>query len=234
MVFFSSSRSRRIQVLPLLFGGLLLLAGTSPAMRTDTAAGLRLLQAQLPAGTTPALTDCEHLASAVVRATYTDRSHAPDILAAALSAGLDQSDPKHRVGRRPCACVVRIFRNVLIVAPDMASTLLETASAVYPECADALTETVDRMGDKNPLDGKDRGPGAGQRTPPATNTGVGNDPGTGAADPGMDGDLGSRDLAGLGFSPGFPGTPGFVGSSASGGTALPPPTAPPVTSVVNQ
>ncbi len=234
MAISSLSRSLRIKMLPLLVSGLGLLAGTSPAMKIDTDAGLRLLQAQLPAGTTAALTDCEHLSSAVVRATYADRSHAPDILAAALSAGLDQSDPGHRVGRRPCACVVRIFRNVLIVAPDMASALLETASAVYPECSDALTEAVDTVSDKNPVDGKDRAPSALQRTPPSTNTGVGNDPGTGAADPGLDGDLGSRDLAGLGFSPGFPGTPGFVGSSASGGTALPPPAAPAVTSVVNQ
>ena len=36
-----------------------------------------------------------------------------------------------------------------------------------------------------------------------------------------------------GFGPGFPGAPGFVGSPASGGVALPSPVAPQVTPVVN-
>ena len=38
---------------------------------------------------------------------------------------------------------------------------------------------------------------------------------------------------GVGFGPGFPGAPGFVGSAPSGGFALPPASPAPVTSTVN-
>ena len=248
MVISVPSRRSFSAVLPVLLGALLALTGPlSATTRIDTETGLRLLQKQLPVGTTPALTDCEHLSSAVVRATYGDRSHAPDILAAALSAGIDKDDPDHRTSRRPCACVVRIFRNVVIVAPAMASALLETASAIYPDCAESLTEALDGIGDKNPVDGKDYAPAAphtaadrsagtgnapGLTNDPALNSnpGLNNDPGM-HNDPGLTGD---RDFAALGLAPGFPGAPGFVGSPASGGIALAPPTTRPVTSVVNE
>ena len=228
--------------LPLLTGVLTFLAGSLlAATSNDPAAGARLLRAQLPANVSAAMADCEQLSRAVVRAIYTDRTHAPDILAAALGDGLDRRQPL----RRSCKCVVHIFRNAVIVAPHQASGLLETAAALYPECADELSAALDAVGDKNPVaDAKDGGKSAafdpgrahgndGSNTAPGT-TG---DPSRFASNPG---DLGDRDLTGLGFgsgfegSPGFPGSPGFVGSTAGGGFALPPAVTAPVTSVVNQ
>ena len=229
--------------LPLLTGVLTFLAGSLlAATSNDPAAGARLLHAQLPANVSAAMADCEQLSRAVVHAIYTDRTHAPDILAAALGDGLDRRQPL----RRSCKCVVHIFRNAVIVAPHQASGLLETAAALYPECADELSAALDAVGDKNPVvaDGKDRAASA-SRDPGSAhgNDGSNAAPGT-TGDPGLlagnPNDLGGRDLTGLGFdsgfegSPGFPGSPGFVGSTAGGGFALPPAVTPPVTSVVNQ
>ena len=236
-----ASRSAR----SLLAGVLTLAAGhLSAAASNDAATGVNLLRAQLPANVSAAAADCEQLSRAVVRAIYTDRVHAPDILAAALGDGLDRKQPL----RRSCKCVVHIFRNAVIVAPRQASGLLETAASLYPDCADELTAALDAAGDKNPVtaDGKDRG--AGSRDPGRANGNDGSNtaPGTAgdpgifglAGDPANTGDLGDRDLAGLGFgsfgSPGFPGSPGFVGSAPGGNIALPPPVTAPVTSVVNQ
>ncbi len=186
------------------------------------------------------MADCEQLSRAVVRAIYGDRVHAPDILAAALGDGLDRRQPL----RRSCNCVVHIFRNAVIVAPRQASGLLETAAALYPECADALTAALDAAGDKNPVaaDGKDRNAGARDGDPGRAhgNDGTNTAPGTLASNPN---DLGGRDLDGLGVggdnfgfggSPGFPGSPGFIGSAPGGNIALPVPVSAPVTSVVNQ
>ena len=225
----------------LLTGVLTFLTGhLSAAAAGDPATGARLLRAQLPANVSAAVADCEGLSRAVVRAIYADRVHAPDILAAALGDGLDRKQPL----RRSCKCVVHIFRNAVIVAPRQASGLLETASALYPECADALTEALDAAGDKNPVaDGKDRGSAGRAHGNDGSNTAPGTtgDPGNLGGNPN---DLGGRDLDGLGFgpdlgsgfagSPGFPGSPGFVGSSPGGSIALPPPVGAPVTSVVNQ
>ena len=50
---------------------------------------------------------------------------------------------------------------------------------------------------------------------------------------GANGEGGPSDGFGVGFGPGFPGAPGFVGSEPSGGFALPPASPAPVTSVAN-
>lgn len=226
--------SRRRLLSVSLFCCALILIGAPVRARAATAsadAGVRLLQAQLPAGTAIPQTTCDQLARAVGRATLTHRGDAPSILAAALAKDSHRSE-----ARRPCACVVRIFRNSLAAAPSQASALLETASSLYPECADDLAAALDRANDKNVVDDKN-GPALRQVSndkhsgdtfdPNVRNLGEDGDP--------NDPDLSGRDISGLGFGggfgSGFPGSPGFIGSAPSGGVALPQPVQ--VTSVVN-
>lgn len=209
----------------------LLLLGAPMQLRAATAsleAGARLLQAQLPTGTTIPQTACDPLARAVGRATLAHRAAATSILSAALAA-----DPRRPEAKRPCTCVVRVFRVSIAAAPTQTSALFETVSALYPDCADELAAALDRANDKNVVDDKN-GPAAAKRDKPfdpnVRDFGAG-DPN----DPGVDGDLSDRDISGLGFGsgfgPGFPGSPGFTGSPPSGGLALPSPVA--ETSVVN-
>ena len=192
------------------------------AAPTATETGARLLQAQLPNGTSLEQLSCESLARAVGRATLAHRPEAAAILSAALT----------RRNKVPCACVIRVFRVSLSAAPAQASTLLETASALYPDCAEALTAALDEANDKDVADDKN--------VVAASN--ASNAPHEANFDPNVRGfgdeapdDLSDRDTSGLGFGggfgPGFPGSPGFIGSPASGGLALPSPIA--VTSVVN-
>ena len=196
--------------------------------------GVRLLQEQLPAGARISRTECEPLARAVGRATLTHRPEAAAILSAALTGG--GKDPRRASDKFSCGCVVRIFRVSIAAAPTQSSALLETASALYPDCAEEFTNTINRSNDKDAIDFKDAPAGAHSTAAndPREATFDPNVRGFGDVDPG-DTDLTDRDVTGLGFGngfgPGFPGAPGFIGSPASGGIALPPPVA--VTSVVN-
>ncbi len=204
-----------------LAGSVLPVKGAQSAAET----GARLLQAQLPAGTTVPQADCEQLARAVGRATLAHRVDAPAILSAVLGGETGKA-------KRPCACVTRIFRVAVAAAPTRASALLETASALYPDCADALAAALNAADDKNAVDAKDGPKEVRSADAPSMTRDFGdtyaNDPATA--------DLSDRDFGGLGFGggfgPGFPGSPGFIGSPASGGIALPAPVGA-VTPVVN-
>ena len=174
--------------------------------------------------------DCEQLARAVGRATLAHRADAPAILSAALGGGPSKT-------KRPCACVTRIFRVAVAAAPTRASALLETASALYPDCTDALAAALNTADDKNAVDDKtvadDKNGPAGARSADAPS--MTRDFGDAYASDPATADLSDRDLGGLGFGggfgPGFPGSPGFTGSPPSGGIALPSPVA--ETPVVN-
>ncbi len=202
-----------------LMGYALPMKGAQSAAET----GVRLLQAQLPAGVTVPRADCEQLARAVGRATLAHRADAPAILSAALGEGTS--------AKRPCVCVTRIFRVAVAAAPTRASALLETATALYPDCADTFAAALNAADDKTVVDDKNGPAGTRAADAPSVTRNFGdayaNDPATA--------DLSDRDLGGLGFGggfgPGFPGSPGFIGSPASGGIALPAPGA--VTPVVN-
>ena len=122
------------------------------AARPSNDAGLRLLQAQLPTGASLRRLDCDHLARTVRAATLTHRKDAVTILSAALT--LDEWDARGKVENRlSCPCVSQLFQAVVNAAPDRAVTLLETAQALYPECADVLTETLHRLEDENVVAG---------------------------------------------------------------------------------
>ena len=216
------------------------LVATAPTYSRAAAApgqtGAQLLQAQLPTGTGVAQADCEQLTRAVSLATHTHRAEAKLILTAALTRDA-KKDPHRTEAKLPCACVSRLLRAAISAAPEKASTLLELASSLYPDCADALEAAVQVMDDKNVVDDKN-GPAAAHRpgdgTRNATNYSADNVDGSkplsnapDTFDPAIE-----ASGFGVGFGPGFPGSPGFTGSTPSGAIALPP-AANPVTAVQN-
>ncbi len=203
----------------LVFAALTWWAGPLQAAGDAKDQGVRLLQAQLPAGATIPKSDCETLAHAVDRATTAHRNDAPAILKAALTNGNVEEETLRKEDKRSCECVAHIVRASVQASPAHASEALEMATALYPECAEALAAVLDAA--KKDLasaydfkDFKDHGGAINQPVAGIT---------SGIGDP----------ASGLG--PGFPGAPGFGGSSPSGGFALPPPSGvAAVTSVLNQ
>ena len=191
--------------------------------------------AQLPTGTGVAQADCEQLTRAVSLATHTHRTEAKAILTAALARDA-RKDPR-KEAKLPCACVSRLLRASISAAPEKASSLLELASSLYPDCADSLEAAVQVMDDKNVVDDKN-GPAVDRAPADDTRHGA-NDPANGvdgsrAASNAPDNFDPSVEVSGfgVGFGPGFPGSPGFTGSPPSGAISLPPP-ATPVTEVRN-
>lgn len=229
------SRCLATSLLIICLLGLQMAYGTSPSA-TDK--GVRLLQAELPAKTTLLKADCEQLAAAVGKATLAHQPDALAILRVALTRGIQNGG-----GKLPCACATRIFSVSVAAAPAQTSVLLDLATDLYPTCASELASALHDH-DRVAFDYKDRvvddknGPArdAANSSDPSGVRQTGSDPTT-VADPG---DLSDRDFAGLGYGdnygfgtglgPGFPGSPGFFGSSPSGGLALPPVQ---VTSVIN-
>ena len=239
---------KRASLRGVLLAGLL---GTTVPASASTAsndvATLRIIQAQLPGNISLVQADGETLGRAVSRAILGHRAEAPAILSAALRGSARGKGIKNKEAvNRSCNFVVQVFKGALLAAPEQASVLTETAAALYPDCADELTAVVlpaqdhrvtaydykDRSDYKDRTDYKDR-----SDYKDATNYKDRTDaPVAGINNLGA---LGDDPGFGVGFGPGFPGAPGFVGSAPSGGFALPPVTLPspvtaPVTSVVNQ
>ena len=218
-----------------------MLVALAPARAKAAAApgqtGAQLLQAQLPNGTNVTQADCEQLTRAVSLATRAHRPEVKAILTAALSRNV-QRDPSRAESKLSCACVTHLLRAAIGAAPEKASVLLELASSLYPNCADSLEAAVQSMDDKNVVDDKN-GPARGRSATDGAHTADdapmavdadGTRPDTNAPntfDPALE-----TAGFGVGFGPGFPGSPGFTGSSPSGAIALPPETNP-VTSVQN-
>jgi hypothetical protein len=201
----------------LLLAGLLISLSVRAA-ENEQKTGARLLQAQLPAGLPARQADCEHLIRAVRAATLAHHESAAAILSAALAGGDESQARRAEHGQRACPCVVRLFRAAVNAAPDHARALLETAAAQCPDCADELTEALQRLSDKNVIDvppsgassrgsrgGNDPGtsgdPGTGTSGNQAGNTGSGGN--TGNA-----GDASAASNAPNGGDPGDPNDPG--------------------------
>ena len=205
------------------------------AAKPGNDAGLRLLQAQLPTGASLRRLDCDHLANTVRAATLAHRKDAVAILSAALT--LDEWDARRKVENRlSCPCVSQLFQAAANAAPDRAATLLETAQALYPECADALTTALGGLitGHQVAMVSRDAGTGTGS---PSVSSPAGNSASSGTtapSDSSPDGDTASNNPStslggfGLGAGTGFPGAPGFGGGSGGGG-GFPLPTPVPVT-----
>ncbi len=192
--------------------------------------GTSLLQGQLPVNTAVTQATREQLTRAVTLATRAHRDEAASILTAALTRGTRQgaSTPETKL---PCAWVAALLHASVAAAPEKASSLLELAGSLYPDCADTLQKVVELFDDKNVVDDKN-GPASASSTatnPTAANQGNTDPNGLNLDDP----QVRDSNTAGGGFGPGFPGAPGFVGSAPAGGVALPSPVAPSVTPVVN-
>ncbi len=177
------------------------------AAASDRDSGAPLLRAQLPAGVTLPKADCLQIIHAVSLAVRAHRSDAPGILSAALTRG-GRKDSPQQAKKWPCTCVDRMLRAALVAAPEQASTLLEVAISLAPECVDSLQDMVQRFDDKNVVDDND-GPFANAPSGAQTSPVDANDPETEPAG------------FGVGFGPGFPGSPGFTGSPPTGAIALP-------------
>ena len=232
---FAAALLRLLAVVPLCLSLLTLSAVRSSASAASSQAGVQLLQAQLPANTPVPRATCEQLTRAVTLATRAHRAEAASILTAALTRGTRPGAPSEEA-KLPCGCVAALLHASVAAAPEEASGLLELASSLYPDCAETLQKAVELFNDKNVVDDKN-GP-VGASSAPANQTAA-NNPATAPNDTADPGDLNLNDPevrdinSPGGFGPGFPGSPGFVGSAPGGGVALPSPVAPSVTPVVN-
>ena len=176
-----------------------------------------LLAAQLPAGETLESAPLKDVSAAVRSAVGKRPAAASEIVRLAIQA-------KARRRRNiACGVVSDLVTAGVSSAPGRAREISEMAMAIAPDCTDAIAQAV-----QNPSTGTTgtigNTPTTGAAVPGSTTgetTGVGNNGGT-TATPNA-GDFGA------GFGPGFPGSPGFSGSSPSGGFALPPATTPAVT-----
>ncbi len=206
--------------------------------------GTQLLQAELPANTPVTQATCEQLSRAVTLAAQAHRSDAAAILTAALTRGTRKGAAVPET-KLPCTWVNALLHAAVVAVPGKASSLMELASSLYPDCAESLQKSVEAFDDKNVVDDKTvvddkNGPAAAR--PAATNPAAANNGNAGTAGPSdlnvFDPETRDLNYAGGfgnfgGFGPGFPGAPGFVGSPPGGGVSLPTPTAPSVTPVAN-
>ena len=168
-----------------------------------------LLAAQLPAGETLESAPLKDVSAAVRSAVGKRPAAASEIVRLAIQA-------KARRRRNiACGVVSDLVTAGVSSAPGRAREISEMAMAIAPDCTDAIAQAV-----QNPSTGTTgtigNTPTTGAAVPGSTTgetTGVGNNGGT-TATPNA-GDFGA------GFGPGFPGSPGFSGSSPSGGFALP-------------
>ena len=103
-------------------------------------------------------------------------------------------------------------------APDLTAALLETADALYPDCADTLMAALRGLETNHTV-------AALNTSSPNDSTPDGNANGGGTDGDGGGGLDGSSPFGG-GLGPGFPGAPGFSGSAPSAGVALPTPVPP--------
>lgn len=189
------------------------------AVATDSEAG-QLLASELPSGTSLSTASNAQVVVATRRAVRKSPKLAVRVVRAAiLSKTTPRRTPRRTPGRPrvgddlvdldqeylcpPCDFVVDVTRSGLLEDSDEASKIIEEAIRLCPACAGDLQNLA-------------------------------NDPGLGIGF----GNNAFYDPAGpfgfgLGLGPGFPGSPGFLGSPPSGILSLPP-TGPAVTSNVNQ
>ena len=174
-----------------------------------------LLAAQLPNGETLDSAPMKDVSAAVRSAVAKRPAAASEIVRIAIQA----KTPKRR--SIACGAISDLVSSGVSSAPGRAREISEMAMAIAPDCADAIAQAV--------------------RSPATGTTGsIANTPTTGAIVPGSTTgettgvDNGGSTTAtpnagdfGAGFGPGFPGSPGFSGSSPSGGFALPPSTTTP-------
>ena len=214
---------------------LALCAAATPALAKEDAP-TRLLNAELPHGTVLENASCTETVFATRQAVRKNPSLAVPLMQRAIASRVSPGerstrghDPKDGVSIA-CECLTRIVQAAVESAPSSkVHELIEVAMSVQPQCAGEIADLL-----KKPrIDGKDS-----PRVASADRGGRGlGDPGREFGD-GLIGDLASGGYGG-GFggfgNGGFAGSPGFIGSSPSGGAVggFPPVVVNPLTSVLN-
>lgn len=195
--------------LPLMAAVLALtLPGVRSARAVADGSATSLLSSELPPRVTLRNATNDQLDSAVRAAVKAHPEMAPNIVRAAILARTPRREGKELDAKdgatAPCPAVVGIVRSAEDADPGRASDITQVALSMCPDCADSLNSVVGNQ----------------------ANNGVNdiNDPGLYNTPNDFYGGFG------VGFGPGFPGSPGFTGSAPSGAIALPP-VVPAVTSV---
>ena len=179
-----------------------------------------LLAAQLPNGETLSSAPTRDLSAAVRSAAAKRPSAAGEFVRLAILA----KTPKRR--SPACGQVSDMVTAGIAGAPGQAREISEMAMSVAPDCSEAISQAV-RNPSLTPTGGVQT---TGAGIPGSTTSESNNTSATGTTNGVGDGSFGA------GFGPGFPGSPGFSGSSPSGASAIsnggfPLPTpAPPATS----
>ena len=180
-------------------------------MTTTLQPGVRLLETALvPSRVTLLTAKCEQLIIAVSKTTLAHPADALSILHAALTRGVVKKKAHGEDEAEtllPCTCARRIFLASVAAAPRRASDILDLATLLYPECTPEFADALNayNSGARTGQDAGDLSGLTGFESPMGTS---------------LDG--GDTGGFGVGFGPGFPGSPGFTGSGPSGGIALPP------------
>ena len=175
-----------------------------------------LLSGQLPDGETLASAPMKDVQAAVSSAVTKRPGAAGDIVRIALMAKM----PK-RGGAR-CGMVRGVVGAAVGAAPGEARSISEMAQSLAPGCVASIDQAL--RSPAAPVIGTAGGVLTTGAAVPGSTTGESTDAGTTTT---LGGDFGA------GFGPGFPGSPGFSGSSPSGGFALPNTNLTPVTSSTN-
>ncbi len=177
------------------------LPGTHSAWALSNAATVQVLKSQLPVGVTLSTASVAETATALSLAVTAHPEAAVGLTEVAVLA----KTPKKGQGTLSCRSLTKIVSAAVSAAPQRSSDTVEVALSLHPECADALNALL--------------------TTPPPSPSSLGENAPDGFNTP-------NDEYAGfgVGFGPGFPGSPGFTGSPPSGAIALPPDF---VTSVLN-
>ncbi len=177
------------------------LSGAPSAWALSDAATVQVLKSQLPAGVTLANASIAETVTAVGFAVSAHPTAAVGLTEVAILA----KTPKKGHGKLSASALLAIVKAGIQAAPQEASDIVDMAVRLHPEDADELNALL-------------------ANSPVEPIKTAGNAP---------DGFVSPTDEYGgfgVGFGPGFPGSPGFSGSTPSGAIALPPND---VTSVLN-
>ena len=193
---------RKIQFAPWALAAALAVAlpGAPSAWALSNAGTVQALKSQLPAGETLTTASVPEIAAALGAAVSAHPSSAVGLTEVAIIA----KTPRRGRGKLSSSSLVEIVRAAIEAAPDQASAIVQMALTLHPEDADALNALL-----TNPRNPESLG---------------------GNAPDGFHNPTDEYGGFGVGFGPGFPGSPGFTGSPPSGAIALPPGD---VTSVLN-
>lgn len=195
---------RKFKFVPLAFAALLAVAapGIPSGWALPSAGTVSALKSQLPAGVSLSSATISETASALGAAVAAHPESAVGLTEAAILA----KTPKKGHGTLSCQSLTKIVNAAVNAAPEKSSDVIQMALSLHPQCADELNALLTNPEERVRLSSGGNAPD-GFKTPNDEYAGFG-----------------------VGFGPGFPGSPGFSGSTPSGAIALPPEQ---VTSVLN-